>query len=907
MDCGSEYVFVIKDSNGDGICCGIFGNGSYSLAQGSTIIAEGDSFGSVDSTFFRVDFCYTNGTPFSDNCAVTSTDVSPSSLSICDLGSQTFELSVSDSSGNETTCQVQVEVVDTSGALITCTDTTVYLDAAGAIAIDSSTILMTNALDGCSATSTLSASSFGCNDVGSQAVTLTLTTSGGASASCSANVTVVDSTGPDLVCSDTAVVIDSVSTLVVDESYFQATYSDACGIDTVVLSQTDFTCFDAGANIITITVTDENGNQATCTPTLTVEADTFTIVLAASVQACGNNISCNGASDGTITTTVTGGCFPYSYLWNTGATAANLSNLTAGTYVLTLTDSLGATLVDSIVLSEPGPISPALVASSFVCDGDSTGTIDLTVTGGNDCSAYTYAWSNGATTEDLSGIPAGTYAVVVADTMGCTGSDSIVLAAVSALAVDLGADTAICTGESLVLDAGAGYADYLWSNGDSAQSIFVGMAGTYSVAVTDTNGCGSTDSLVLALNALPQPSLGPDTTICSSDSISLSPGSFSSFQWSTGATSSSITANAGGVFAVTVTDANSCSNTDSIVVTQANAVQVDIVAQGDTNLCPEDSVLLVATSGLAGYVWSNGATTDSIWVAGQMGTFSVEVTDSLGCVGSDTALTTLYVPDMVELGNDTAICDGEAVVLDAGASFTTFNWSTGDSTQSISIDQAGTYTISVQDSNGCASSDSLTLFVNALPNPDLGADTTICQGASLLLSPGNFDAYQWSTGSTGPVIQTMGAGTYAVTVSDANGCENSDAITVSESGTVSVFILNSGSSPICQGDTVVLSVVGNYASYLWNTGDTTASIEITGQGGTYTVTVANADGCTGSASEAVTYLNVPNPTPAISPSPAVDLCDGETVTLYAGGGYSSYQWSDGSSSQTRPCKNAHSN
>ncbi len=148
----------------------------------------------------------------------------------------------------------------------------------------------------------------------------------------------------------------------------------------------------------------------------------------AATYVCGTNVSCNGANDGSINLTVTGGasCTAYTFNWSNGATTEDVSNLRAGTYSVTVTDANGCSTTSSFTLTEPALLVSSGVAATYVCgtnvscNGANDGSINLTVTGGASCTAYTFNWSNGATTEDVSNLTAGNYSVTITDANGCS-------------------------------------------------------------------------------------------------------------------------------------------------------------------------------------------------------------------------------------------------------------------------------------------------------------------------------------------------------------------------------------------------------------------------------------------------------------------------------------------------------
>ncbi|MFM7727583.1 MAG: SprB repeat-containing protein, partial [Flavobacteriales bacterium] len=210
------------------------------------------------------------------------------------------------------------------------------------------------------------------------------------------------------------------------------------------------------------------------------------------------DVLCNGAATGSVNLTVTGGTAPYTYLWSNAAVSEDLSALTAGTYNVTITDINNCTASASAVISQPAAVALSTTQSNILCNGATTGAINLSVSGG--VSPYTYAWSNGATTEDISGLAAGTYTVTVNDangnTLGCTATASVTITQPAAVVLTTTQTDVLCNGASsgaidLSVSGGTSPYTYSWSNGATTQDISSLAAGTYTVTVTDANGLTS--------------------------------------------------------------------------------------------------------------------------------------------------------------------------------------------------------------------------------------------------------------------------------------------------------------------------------------------------------------------------------------------------------------------------------
>jgi hypothetical protein len=432
-------------------------------------------------------------------------------------------------------------------------------------------------------------------------------------------------------------------------------------------------------------MTDANGCQFTNSYTLTQPTPLVSSV-SSPTYACGTNISCNGAADGSIDLSAQGGndCLPYSYLWSNGATTEDVSGLTAGTYSVTVTDDGGCQTVSTITLTEPAPLAGTVQLSVYACgyniscQGESDGSIDLSATGGATCQPYAYLWSTGATTEDVSGLAAGTYSVTITDVNGCTISYTYTLTEPAKL-VSPGVRSVFACGYhvscfgaadgSINLNP-AGGADcqpysYVWSNGATTEDLNNLTAGTYSVTVTDVNGCSANTTFTL-LQPNPVMTTGTQSIYNCGYNVSCngaSDGSINltatggadcqsySYLWSNGATTEDLNNIPAGTYSVTVTDANGCFATQSFTLTQPAPLFIEAGPNQTVyaGYPGQDCATLTATGqtgGCAPYqiVWTddNGTTignTATVTVCPQVSTtYYVTLSDQNGCSYTDSLL-----------------------------------------------------------------------------------------------------------------------------------------------------------------------------------------------------------------------------------------------------------------------------
>ncbi|HHG84159.1 MAG TPA: HYR domain-containing protein, partial [Bacteroidetes bacterium] len=577
-----------------------------------------------------------------DACGIDSLGLSPATFTCANVGVNSVMLSATDNNGNVSTCTASVTVGDTVPPMAVCQNLTVQLNGAGTAGI------LANDLDGGSsdacgvAAFAASRTSFTCADVGPNNVTLLVTDLSSNADSCVAVVTVADTVPPMAVCQSITIQLDTAGTTSILASDLDGGSGDACGIAFVTASATMFTCANIGLNVVTLTVTDVNGNVSNCSAAVNANAAPLSAILSSPLLGCGYNVACNGDSSGSVTALPLGGCPTYTYAWSNGGNTATISGVPAGTYTVTITDGFSALVVDSITLTEPVPIQNTAQISSWVCNGDSTGMIDLSTVGGHDCAPYTYLWSNGDTTQDIFNLIAGTYTVTVTDTMGCVRVDNITLNLQPLPAVNLGPDVQKCAGDSALLTPGNTFANYLWNTGAITPSILAAQVGTYWVEVIDVFGCVNRDTIVVSDYVLQTSIITPlgGTTLCGGDSLELmGDAGMQSYLWSTGdTTQNTVVVDTGGTYFLMAVNANGCQIQDSIVLVYAPFLDPrPVIVPGPlTSLCEGMRDTLDAGPGYFAYLWNTGATTRKIIVS-DSGRFVVTVSNVMGCTAvSDT-------------------------------------------------------------------------------------------------------------------------------------------------------------------------------------------------------------------------------------------------------------------------------
>lgn len=490
---------------------------------------------------------------------------------------------------------------------------------------------------------------------------------------------------------------------------------------------------------------------------------------------------------------------------------------------------------------------------------------------------------------------------------------------ISTPTISAGGPTTFCAGGSVTLTSSSG-TSYLWSTGETTPSINVNSLGSYTVKVTNINGCQSASSVVkqVIVNNLPAiPSItssGP-LTFCAGGNVALTSSSGTSYLWSTGATTQNINVTSAGNYTVKVKNANGCESAASLtseVIVNSLPTAPSISASGPLIFCNGDSVTLTSSAGTS-YLWSTGEITPEIKVKNS-GNYSVKIKNTNGCESAFSAISSFTVNDLpaapiVTALGSTNFCSGSNVILSSETA-TNYLWSTGETTTNIKVKNSGNYSVRVKDANGCESASSVIkeVIVNVLPEaPIVAASGSLifCKGDSVNLNSGAGISYLWSTGETSPTINVKSSDVYTVKIKDENGCESAPSA-------IAKVIVNSlpakptisalGPLNFCSGDNVILSSSAS-KSYLWSTGENTQNIKIENPG-SYSVKVTDTNGCESANSENIEIVVKSLPeTPVIAASDPLTFCAGENVTLTSSEGIN-YLWSTGAKTQAIQVKNS---
>jgi hypothetical protein len=480
---------------------------------------------------------------------------------------------------------------------------------------------------------------------------------------------------------------------------------------------------------------------------------------------------------------------------STGGTA------TASSYtpIITFTQlSQGSASPRVAVMATVNPLPQAsisLAGNAAICEGK---TAALTAGGGN-----TYQWRNangnitGAINATFVTVNAGTYKVVAISAVGCTDTSAGVTLAVSPLpVVNLGNDTSFCAGNTLTLNVNNSGAAYLWDDATTGQTRVISNTGTYFVTVTTASACVKTDTIKVTVNPSPTVHLGADTFVCAGTVYSMNAGNAgASYLWDNNATTQARIVSTSGTYHVKVTNGYNCVARDTIVATFLTTPVVNL--GNDIDACAGNTITLNAGNTENTVLWDNGSTQQTRNVT-TSGIYSVLVKNVANCIGHDTVQVNIHALPIVHLGNDTIICHGKTLLLNAGNTGSTYLWNDNSNAQALQVNASGNYAVHVINAYNCENSDDINVTVRPLPSGNINAvfgDTATY--TFHVLNAQNVAGYIWDFGdgtlsTIATIVQHryLQNGQYTVTVTLQGECSDSVvyAITVNVYDVISTGI-----------------------------------------------------------------------------------------------------------------------
>jgi len=650
-----------------------------------------------------------------------------------------------------------------------------------------------------------------------------------------------------------------------------------------------------------------------------------------SATTSSTNVSCNGGSNGTATVVASGGTSPYTYSWSpSGGTAATASGLSAGAYTCTITDNVGASITRNFTITQPPALNSSAVVTNASCFGGSNGAINLTPSGGTP--GYTFNWGGGITTEDRTGLAAGSYSVTITDANGCTRVQNVTVTQPPALSSSVVVTNVSCFGGSngainLTPSGGTPGYTYNWGGGITTEDRTGLAAGSYSVTITDANGCTRVQNVTvtqppaLSLTPSSQTNLACNGGSTGAASVNVATGGAGgyTYNWTpgnpTGDGTTSVTGLTAGTWTCTVMDANGCTATQSFTITQPTALSLTALSQ--TNLaCNGGSTgaasVNVATGGAGGYTYNwtpgNPPGDGTRSVTGlTAGTWTCTVTDANGCTSSVNFTVTQPSAMSATTSQTNVACNGgsngtASVAVTGGAGGYTYSWSPSGGTAATATGlSVGTYTVTITDANSCQITRNFTITQPTAMSATTSQTNVSCNGGSngtaTVAVSGGAGGYTFSwapSGGTGATATGLTVGTYTVTITDANSCQITRSFTITQPSAL-VASASSQTNVSCNGGSngsatvAVTGGAGGY-TYSWSPSGGTAATATGLSAGIYTVTVTDANSCVTTQSFTITQ-----PTALSASTSQTNVsCNGGsngTATVVATGGVGSYTYS----------------
>jgi gliding motility-associated-like protein len=630
------------------------------------------------------------------------------------------------------------------------------------------------------------------------------------------------------------------------------------------------------AGTYSCTVTDANG--AIQTKSFVISQPT---VLTASVSQ--TNVSCFGGSNGSAAVVVSGGTSGYTYSWfPSGGTGATASGLTAGVYTCTITDSKGCTLPKSFTISEPADLTASVSQTNVAIFGASTGSASVNVSGGT--TPYSYSWSpSGGTASTASNLAAGSYTVTITDAKGCYITKTFAINQPSSLLVTPSQTNVLCNGAAtgvatVSVSGGSTTYQYLWSPSGGTAATATGLvAGSYTCTITDTNGAFLVQPFIIT-----QPSLltatttqtnvainGGNTGVASVTVSAGTPGSGYTYLWknSLNTTLSILDTASGlkaGTYTCTITDANSCSIDKTVLITEPTALATSTSSTSQTNVLCNGGTNGAASVSITGgvlpysYSWSPSVGTGASVTGLGFGTYTCTITDANGAsivesftITQPTALTA--TPSQTNVSCSAGANGSATVTATGGTPGYTYLWFPSGGTSATAINLvAGAYSCTITDFNGCSIVKSFTITQPTALTATTTQTNVAINGyssgvATVSVSGGTAEySYLWSpSGGTAAAATGLAAGTYTCAITDANGCQTTKTVTITEPTALLVASI-SQTNVLCKGASTgvatvnVSGAVGPY-TYSWLPSGGTGATANNLVADTYVCTITDAN------------------------------------------------------------------
>ncbi len=524
------------------------------------------------------------------------------------------------------------------------------------------------------------------------------------------------------------------------------------------------------------------------------------------------------------------------YKWSNGSNGVALLAQETGMYALTITNNLGCSAIDSVYVEINDYPSFALPDTLSSCQSIKFDFSD---------SDYDFLWSNGESGSQVEIEEVGDYMITVSNSGGCTLVENIYVNITNELAFDFGEDIVSC--EAFELSTSLLGLDYEWSTGAETESILITETGNYALTVSDGSGCSAIDEINVEINALPPLDLGEDLVSCSSVLLETEDEGFN-YLWSDGTSSSSLLVESNGSYELTITNDQGCSIADTINVTIAEELNLELGE--DLTSCEGINLSAGSFSNDIMYLWSDGTTEEEIFIESS-GLYYLTITDGIACSAADSINITIEEPILFELGEDIEACG--SIEIHAPTKGASYLWSTGDVGTSTLVVETGVVSLIISTEGSCESKDSVLVTISEGFELEVFKQDLDCAGdqngfINLSVNGANGNAsYLWDDAVTASDRSDLSAGIYTVTISDEADCEQIKSIEIIEPPAIEI---NLESIKHISCDNVIgevnVSASGGLGelTYAWDHINGQGNRLVISEGGFYTLTVSDENNCT---------------------------------------------------------------